>query len=115
MKQSVRKMISLNAKRKYWILSAKIQVLLWTYGLRHQWQKLSMQKILHMIAHLNRVSLSLIKIFLTRILVNWLRILLKRARLIKHEPRSSIQFSSIRTEAGFTQRSTKCVRIKEER
>ncbi len=43
------------------------------------------------------------------------RWLLKQERLTKHEPLSSKALPSIRTEGGFTLRSTKCVRIKEER
>ena len=114
MKQSARKMISLRERKKYWMISIRIQVLLWKYGLQRQWRKLSMRKVLDMKRHLNLVSLSLIKIFLRRILVSWPRTLLKHVRLTKQEPRSLKVLPSIRTEGGFMLRSTKCVRIKEE-
>ena len=84
------------------------------YGQQLLLQKLSMFKELSMIKLKKQNKQNWIKSFWYLILVIWLGWLLGLVRLIKREPPSSIVYSSIRTEGGFSLRLTKCVTNKEE-
>src|SRR6056300_845211 len=106
-------MIYRNKKINFYNLLKNFQVHLWKSGLRLAWQKRLMHYRFLMTAH-RQGNQSLIKTFYQVMILLWQRWLWSVVKLIKREPRSLKVSPSIRTEAGFMLRSTKCVRIKEE-
>ena len=102
-------------KRKNFLHQLKnLLIKTWKYGLLLLWQKLLMLLKLNTTER-QLVNQSLIKTFWLRMIVLWLRWLSKLGRLTKREQRLLRVSPSIRTEAGFMLKYTKCDPTKEER